>query len=54
MMKDEEIDRLLHGLSGKRLISSGSFAKKAGYAAAIVLLNRPRTLLDLAVNLMRG
>jgi len=54
MMKDEEIDRLLHGLSGKRLISEGSFAKKAGYAAAIVLLHRPRTVLDLAVNLMRG
>jgi digeranylgeranylglycerophospholipid reductase len=54
MMKDEQIDRLVHGLSGKRLISGGSFAKKAGYAAAIVLLFRPRTVLDLAVNLMRG
>ncbi|MCK9441337.1 MAG: NAD(P)/FAD-dependent oxidoreductase [Methanothrix sp.] len=54
MMKDEEIDRLVRGLSGKRLISGGSFAKKAGYAAAIVLLFRPKTVLDLAVNLMRG
>jgi len=54
MMKDVEIDRLVHGLSGKRLISGGSFIKKAGYAAAIVLLFRPKTLLDLAMNLMRG
>ncbi len=54
MMKDDEIDRLVHGLSGKRLISGGSFAKKAGYAAAIVLLFRPKTVLDLAMNLMRG
>ncbi|MCX6676455.1 MAG: NAD(P)/FAD-dependent oxidoreductase [Methanothrix sp.] len=54
MMKDEEIDRLVRGLSGKRLISGGSFAKKASYAAAIVLLFRPKTVLDLAVNLMRG
>ena len=54
MMKDVEIDRLVHGLSGKRLISGGSFIKKAGYAAAIVLLFRPKTVLDLAVNLMRG
>ncbi|MDD4652852.1 MAG: NAD(P)/FAD-dependent oxidoreductase, partial [Methanothrix sp.] len=54
MMKDEEIDRLVAGLSGKRLISDGSFAKKAAYAAGTVLLTRPRTVLDLAVNLMRG
>jgi digeranylgeranylglycerophospholipid reductase len=54
MMKDEQIDRLVRGLSGKRLISGGSFAKKAGYAAAIVLLFRPKTVLDLAANLMRG
>ena len=53
IMKDEEIDRLVHGLSGKRLISGGSFAKKAAYAAAIVLLTRPRTVIDLAGNLMR-
>ncbi|HNY35228.1 MAG TPA: NAD(P)/FAD-dependent oxidoreductase [Methanothrix soehngenii] len=54
MMKDEEIDRLVRSLSGKRLISDGSFAKKAAYAAGIVLLSRPRTVLDLATNLMRG
>ena len=54
MMKDEEIDRLVRGLSGKRLISGGSFPKKAAYGAAVVLLFRPKTVLDLAVNLMRG
>ncbi len=54
IMKDEEIDMLVHGLCGKRLISGGSFAKKAAYAASIVLLYRPRTVLDLAMNLMRG
>ena len=54
MMKDEEINRLVRGLSGKRLISGGSFVKKAGYAAAVVLLFRPKTVLDLAINLMRG
>ncbi|HPS92712.1 MAG TPA: NAD(P)/FAD-dependent oxidoreductase [Methanothrix sp.] len=54
MMKDAEIDRLVHGLSGKRLISDGSFVKKAAFAAGKVLLTRPRTVLDLAVNLMRG
>lgn len=54
MMKDVEIDKLVHSLSGKRLISEGSFAKKAAYAAGIVLLSRPRTVLDLAMNLMRG
>ena len=54
MMKDEEIDRLVRGLSGKTLISGGSFSKKAAYAGAVVPLYRPRTVLDLAVNLMRG
>ena len=54
MMKDEEIDRLVQGLSGKRVISGGSFPKKAAYGAAMVLLFRPKTVLDLAVNLMRG
>ena len=54
MMKDEEIDRLVRGLSGKTLISGGSFPKKAAYGAAVVLLSRPKTVLDLAVNLMRG
>jgi digeranylgeranylglycerophospholipid reductase len=53
-MKDEEIDRLVSSLSGKTLISPGSFAKKAAYAGAVVALSRPRTVLDLAANLMRG
>jgi len=54
MMKDEEIDRLVRGLSGKTLISNGSFAKKAAYAGAMISLFRTRTVLDLAVNMMRG
>jgi len=54
MMKDEEIDRMVRSLSGKTLISPGSFAKKAAYAGAVVALSRPRTALDLATNLMRG
>jgi hypothetical protein len=53
-MKDEEIDRMVRSLSGKTLISPGSFAKKAAYAGAVVALSRPRTALDLAANLMRG
>ena len=53
-MKDPEIDRLVRGLSGKRLISSGSFARKAILAGAATALSRPRTVLDLARNLMRG
>ncbi|MDD4162181.1 MAG: NAD(P)/FAD-dependent oxidoreductase, partial [Methanothrix sp.] len=54
MMNDEEIDRLVRSLSGKTLISAGSFAKKAAYAGAMVSLIRPRTMVDLAVNFMRG
>ena len=53
-MKDEEIDRMVRSLSGKTLISRGSFARKAVFAAAAAALSRPRTVLDLAVNLMRG
>ncbi len=53
MMKDAEIDGLVRGLSGKKLISSGSFPKKAAYSAAMVLLLRPQTVLGLAINLMR-
>jgi digeranylgeranylglycerophospholipid reductase len=53
-MKDSEIDRLVGSLSGKRLISGGSFARKATYAGLALALSRPRTLLDLAANLMRG
>ena len=53
-MKDTEIDRLVKGISGKKLISGGSFARKAVFAAAATALSRPRTLLDLAFNLMQG
>ena len=53
-MKDQDIDRLVRGLSGKRLISGGSFARKAIFAGAAITLSRPRTVLELALNLMRG
>jgi hypothetical protein len=36
------------------LVSKGSFLKKAIYAGTKVALVRPRTLLDLAVNLARS
>ncbi len=54
LMKDGEIERLVRGLSGKTLVSEGSFLKKAAYAGAKIALIRPRTLLDLGVNLARG
>ena len=53
-MKDQDIDRLVRCLSGKRLISGGSFARKAIFAGAAITLSRPRTVLELALNLMRG
>jgi len=53
-MKDQDIDRLVGGLSGKRLIFGGSFARKAIFAGAATALSRPRTVLELALNLMRG
>ena len=52
-MKDEEIERLILSLSGKELVSKGSFLKKAVYAGAKVSLIRPRTPLDLLLNLIR-
>ena len=53
-MRDDEIDRLVGGLSGKRLIGGGSFISKAAFAGAAVARYRPRTLFELAANLMRG
>jgi len=53
-MKDSEIDRLVAGMSGKSLISGGSFATKAAYASAVLAITRPKTLIELAENLMRS
>jgi digeranylgeranylglycerophospholipid reductase len=53
-MKDAEIDRLVKGLSGRRLIFGGSFARKATYAGAAAALSRPKIVLDLGRNLMHG
>jgi hypothetical protein len=54
MMKDEEIDGLIRGLSGKRLVSDGSFLRKVSFAAAKVALVRPKTVLEIIQNLARG
>lgn len=54
MMKDEEIDRLIRGLSGKRLVSDGSLLKKVSFAAAKVALVRPKTILEIIQNMARG
>jgi len=53
-MKDAEIDLLVAGLSGQRLVCSGPLFSKAAFAGAAVARRRPRTLLELAANLMRG
>ncbi len=53
-MRDDEIDRLVKGLSGKALISEGSFFKKSAYAGLKVAFVRPKTMLDLARNLAKG
>ncbi len=52
-MKDGEVERLILGLSGKGLVSKGSFLKKAVYAGLKVSMIRPRTPIDLIVNLVR-
>ncbi|RQW78745.1 MAG: NAD(P)/FAD-dependent oxidoreductase [Methanothrix sp.] len=53
-LKDEEVDRLCRSLSGKTLISDGSFLKKAAYSGAKVALARPSTIFDLVMNLARS
>lgn len=53
-MKDDEIERLLQGLSGTSLISRGSFLKKAAYLGAKVAVIRPRAMVDVIWNLAKG
>ncbi len=53
-MKDDEIERLLQGLSGKSLLSHGSFLKKATSAGVKVALVRPKTMADIIWNLAKG
>ncbi|VVB72139.1 Digeranylgeranylglycerophospholipid reductase [uncultured archaeon] len=53
-MSDEEIDRLICGLSGKTLLACGSTLRKSVYAGAKVSLIRPGTMPDLLMNLARG
>jgi digeranylgeranylglycerophospholipid reductase len=53
-LKDEEVDRLVAGLSGKRLIAEGSFYQKSLYAGMKVALARPKTVPELIWNLAKG
>lgn len=53
-MSDSEVDRLVSGLSGKRLVSEGSFLQKSLYAGIRVALARPKTVPELIWNLTRG
>jgi digeranylgeranylglycerophospholipid reductase len=53
-MKDEEVDRLVGGLSGKTLVSEGSFFQKSLYAGIRVAIARPKTVPELIWNLSRG
>ncbi len=53
-LKDAEVDRLVAGLSGKRLIAEGSFYQKSFYAGMKVALARPKTVPELILNLARG
>jgi hypothetical protein len=53
-MNDDEIDRLVGGLSGNRLVSEGSFLQKSLYAGIRVALARPKIVPELMWNLARG
>jgi digeranylgeranylglycerophospholipid reductase len=53
-MKDNEIERLLQGLSETSLISRGSFLKKAAYLGAKVAVVGPRAMVDMIWNLAKG
>jgi hypothetical protein len=53
-LKDEEVDRLVAGLSGRSLILEGSFYQKSLYAGMKVALARPKTVQELIWNLARG
>jgi len=53
-LRDDEIDRLVQGLSGKDLIKEGPLYKKAVNAAMLAASVRPKAVLDLILNLERG
>jgi len=53
-LNDIEIDRLVRGLSGRSLISGGTLPKKIAHSGAKVALVRPRTIMELAWNLVKG
>lgn len=53
-MSDEDIDSLVKGLSGKNMITSGSFCRKAIFAGLKTTSVQPKTVLGLAINLTKG
>lgn len=53
-MSDEDIDCLVKGLSGKDMITRGSFCRKAIFAGLKTISVQPKAVLGLAINLARG
>ncbi len=53
-LKDDEIDRLVQGMSGKGLITDGPLYKKAVNGAMLAASIRPRITFDLILNLARS
>jgi digeranylgeranylglycerophospholipid reductase len=53
-MSDEEIDKLVCSLSGRDLISDGTFCRKATYAGIKIASVQPKVIANLAMNLIKG
>lgn len=53
-MSDEDIDSLVKGLSGKNMITRGSFCRKAIFAGLKTTSVQPKAVLGLAINLVKG
>jgi digeranylgeranylglycerophospholipid reductase len=53
-MSDEDIDRLVKGLSGKKLILRGSLCSKALNAGIRTTCVEPKAVLNLVINIARG
>lgn len=53
-LRDDEIDRLVQGLSGRNLISDGPLYRKAIGAGLRVVSVQPKVMLDMVLNLARG
>jgi hypothetical protein len=53
-MSDEEIDRLVKGFSGKKLILRGSLCSKALNVGLKTTCIEPKVVLNLVINIARG